>query len=128
MTVRTIRFEELDTYCALGGTGWLADVVRRIWAEGHSSPEHCFVVEHEGRPVGRAFFHSQAGPGDMAMFGTHLDPRVDFLQTGRLLLGTALDRLKETGVAGVEHAIYDIYDPDPERQQHLIESVGFRQY
>ena len=62
------------------------------------------------------------------MFGNYIDQSVDFLETGRALLGTALARLKETGATGVEHAIYDIYDPNPARQQELIEAVGFRQY
>ena len=62
------------------------------------------------------------------MFGTHIDSSVDFFATGTVLLGAALTRLKEKGVAGVEYAIYDIYDPDPALYQALIEAVGFRQF
>jgi ribosomal protein S18 acetylase RimI-like enzyme len=61
------------------------------------------------------------------MFGTHIDTSVDFFETGRALLDTALSRLKEKGVTGIEYAIYDIYDPDPELYQALIEAVGFKQ-
>lgn len=128
MNTRAIRPEELDAVCALGGTDWLASVVRGFWADGLSTPDQCFVVEDEGKPVGRAFFHHRADSRWFAMFGNHIDQSVDFLETGRNLLGTALARLKAVGAAVVEHAIYDIYDPNPERQQKLIESVGFRQY
>ena len=62
------------------------------------------------------------------MFGTHIDASVDFFGTGSALLGTALGRLREKGMTGVEYAIYDIYDPDPARYQKLIEAAGFRQY
>ena len=126
--MRTIKPEELDACAALGGTGWLANVVRRIWQEGGSSPELSFVAEHEGKPVGRVFFHNRSSAAELAMFGTAIARDADFFATGRLLLDTALERLKEKGVTGVEHAIYDIYDPDPDSYQHLIETVGFRQY
>jgi len=127
MTVRQMRRDELETYAGLGGTGWLANVVRGFWDEGRSSPGQCFVAEHEGRPVGRVFFHHGANPRELAMFGDYVDQSAEFLKTGRALLGTALARLAETGATGVEHAIYDIYDPNPTRQQELIETVGFRQ-
>jgi len=128
MNVRSIRPDELDACCALGGTNWLAGVVRGIWKEGGSSPELSFVAEDAGKPVGRVFFHHRSSPTELAMFGTHVEPSVDFVAAGRALLGASLARLKERGVTGVEYAIYDIYDPDPVRYQHLIESVGFRQY
>jgi RimJ/RimL family protein N-acetyltransferase len=127
VTVRAIKPEELEACCALGGTGWLANVVRGIWKEGGSTPDLCFVAEHDGKPVGRVFFHRRSSPAELAMFGTHIDTSVDFFETGRALLGTALARLKEKGVTGIEYAIYDIYDPDPELYQALIESVGFKQ-
>jgi len=128
MTVRAVRPDELEACCTLGGTGWLASVVRRLWGEGASSPELSFVAEQGGRPVGRVFFHRRSSPGELAMFGTHIDASVDFFSTGKALLGTALARQKDKGVAGVEYAIYDIYDPDPALYQALIEAVGFRQY
>jgi hypothetical protein len=128
MTVRTIRPEELETFAGLGGTGWLANVVRSFWKDGQSSPDRCFAAEDQGRPVGRVFFHNQSSPTELAMFGTHLDWQSDFFEPGKMLLGTALARLKESGVTSVDYAIYDIYDPSPGRQQDLIEAVGFRQY
>jgi ribosomal protein S18 acetylase RimI-like enzyme/predicted N-acetyltransferase YhbS len=127
MEIRAIRSEELDAYCALGGTGWLANLVRRLWKEGTSSPELSFVAEDAGKPVGRVFFHRRSSPAELAMFGTHVDSSVDFFATGTALLGTALTRLKERGVVGVEYAIYDIYDPDPALYKALVEAVGFKQ-
>jgi RimJ/RimL family protein N-acetyltransferase len=128
MTIRPVRPDELDACCALGGTGWLANVVRRIWEEGTSSPELCSIAADEGKPVGRVFFHRRSSPTELAMFGTHIDASADFFATGTALLGAALTRLKEKGVVGVEYAIYDIYDPDPALYQALIEAVGFRQH
>jgi RimJ/RimL family protein N-acetyltransferase/predicted N-acetyltransferase YhbS len=128
VTVRTIRPEELEACVGLGGTGWLAGVIRRLWKEGTSSPELAFVAEQEGRLVGRVFFHRRSSPDELAMFGTHVEDSADFFKTGRPLLNTALARQREKGVAGVEYAIYDIYDPDPALYQALIEAVGFRQY
>ena len=123
-----MRPEELETCAGLGGTGWLANVVRSFWKDGQSSPDWCFVAEDQGQPVGRVFFHSLSSPTELAMFGTYLHWQSDFFEPGKTLLGAALARLKETGVTSVDHAIYDIYDPSPARQQELIESVGFRQY
>lgn len=127
MTVRSIKPEELEACCGLGGTGWLANVVRRIWKEGGSAPDLCFVVEQDGKPIGRVFFHRRSSSTELAMFGTHIDTSVNFFETGRALLGTALARLKEKGVTGIECAIYDIYDPDPALYQALLEAVGFKQ-
>ena len=62
------------------------------------------------------------------MFGTHIDSAADFFATGTVLLRGSLSQLRERGVAGVEFAIYDIYDPDPAMYQALIEAVGFKQY
>ena len=62
------------------------------------------------------------------MFGTHVDSAADFFATGTALLRGSLSQLRERGVAGVEFAIYDIYDPDPAMYQALIEAVGFKQY
>jgi RimJ/RimL family protein N-acetyltransferase len=128
VTVRTIKPEELDACCALGGTGWLAGVVRQTWKEGTSSPELSYLAEQDGRPVARVFFHRRSSPSELAMFGTHVAVSVDFFKTGMALLNAALARQKENGVTGVEYAIYDIYDPDPELYQALIEAVGFKQY
>jgi len=128
VTIRTIKPEELDAACALGGTRWLADVVRRLWAEGTSSPELAFIAEDNGKPVGRVFFHRRSSTSELAMFGAHVEAAVDFFKTGMALLNTALARQRENGVTGVEYAIYDIYDPDPELYQALIEAVGFSQY
>ena len=128
MSIRSIRPEEVDAGCALGGTGWLAGVVRRLWAEGTSSPELSFVAEHGGKLVGRVFFHRRSSATELAMFGTHIESSVDFFATGMALLNTALARQKENGVTEVEYAIYDIYDPDPALYQALIEAVGFKQF
>jgi ribosomal protein S18 acetylase RimI-like enzyme len=128
VTVKAIKPEELEACCGLGGTGWLANVVRGIWKEGGSSPDLCFVAEQDGKPIGRVFFHRRSSYSELAMFGTHIDASVDFFKTGRALLDQALARLKEKGAAGIEYAIYDIYDPDPELYQALLETVGFRQY
>ena len=127
VTIRPIRPEELDACCALGGTGWLAGVVRRLWGEGTSSSELSFVADDDGKLVGRAFFHRRSSATELAMFGTHIDSSVDFFATGTALLNAALARQKEKGVAEVEYAIYDIYDPDPALYQALIEAVGFKQ-
>ncbi|MBM3330232.1 GNAT family N-acetyltransferase [candidate division WOR-3 bacterium] len=127
MEIRSIRPEELEACCAFGGTGWLANVVGRIWEEGTSSPELSFVAEDGGRPVGRVFFHRRSSPTEMAMFGTHIGSSVDFFATGTFLLNGALARLSERGVAGVEYAIHDVYDPDPTLYKALVEAVGFRQ-
>ena len=116
-----MRPEELETCAGLGGTGWLANVVRSFWKDGQSSPDWCFVAEDQGQPVGRVFFHSLSSPTELAMFGTYLHWQSDFFEPGKTLLGAALARLKETGVTSVDHAIYDIYDPSPARQQELIE-------
>jgi ribosomal protein S18 acetylase RimI-like enzyme len=123
-----MRPEELETYAGLGGTKWLADVVRDFWKTGHSSPDRCFAAEEQGRPVGRVFFHHCANPNELSMFGTYLDWQTDFIESGKTLLGTALAKLRESGATSVVYAIYDIYDPNPARQQELIEAVGFRQY
>ena len=128
MEIRTIRLEELDACCALGRTGWLANVVRRMWTESTSSPELSFVAFQSGRLIGRAFFHRRSSPTELAMFGTHIDSAADFFATGTALLHGSLAQLRERGVAGVEFAIYDIYDPDPAMYQALIEAVGFKQY
>jgi RimJ/RimL family protein N-acetyltransferase len=128
MLIRMIRPEELDACCALGGTGWLAGVVRRLWEEGTSSPDLSFVAEDAGKPVGRVFFHRRSSPTELAMFGTHVASSVDFFATGAALLSTALARLKEQGVVGVEYAIYDIYDPDPELYKALLEAAEFSEY
>jgi len=128
VTLRPIRPEELDACCALGGTGWLAGVVRRLWGEGRSSPELSYVAEDDGKPVGRVFFHRRSSAAELAMFGTHIDSSVDFFGTGVALLNTALARQKDKGVTAVEYAIYDIYDPDPTLYQALIEAVGFKQF
>jgi RimJ/RimL family protein N-acetyltransferase/predicted N-acetyltransferase YhbS len=128
VTIRTIKPNELDACCALGGTRWLANVVRRLWAEGTSSPELAFIAESDGRPVGRVFFHRRSSPSELAMFGTHVDESVDFFKTGMVLLNTALARQKDDGVIGIEYAIHDIYDPDPELYQALLEAVGFKQH
>jgi ribosomal protein S18 acetylase RimI-like enzyme len=128
MGIRTITPDELDACCALGGTGWLACVVRRMWEEGTSSPQLSFIAEEGGRLMGRVFCHRRSSPTEMAMFGTHIGSSADFFATGTALLSGALAKLKESGIAGVEYAIHDFYDPDPALYRALIEVVGFRQY
>ncbi len=128
VTLRPIRPEELDACCALGGTGWLASVVRRLWGEGTSAPELSFIAEDDGKLVGRVFFHRRSSATELAMFGTHIDSSVDFFATGTALLNTALARQKDRGITAVEYAIYDVFDPDPALYQALIEAVGFKQF
>jgi ribosomal protein S18 acetylase RimI-like enzyme len=128
VTIRTIKPHELDACCALGGTGWLTGVVKRLWGEGTSAPELSFVAEQSGKLVARVFFHRRSSDAELAMFGTHVDSSVDFFATGRCLLAAALARQQDRGVTRVEYAIYDIYDPDPAMYQALLEAVGFKQF
>ena len=127
MTIRPIRSEELEVYCALDNSG-LADAVRTLWLDGRSSPDLCFVAEDGRRPVGRAFFHKGPSPASFGMFGMHIDPSVDFRETGMKLLTEALARLAESGAACVSDDIYDIYEQKPVEKQDLLEAVGFRQF
>jgi ribosomal protein S18 acetylase RimI-like enzyme len=127
VTIRPIRPEELEVYCALGGGG-LADVVMRFWKEGRSSPNVCFVAEHDGKPVGRVFFHRGSSSTERYMFGMYVGDSVDFRETGRELLTTALTELVRAGATCAMAAIYDIYERNPARKQELLEAVGFRQF
>ena len=102
MTTRSIKPEELDACCALGGTQWLAAVVKRLWNQGTSADELCFVVEHEGRFMGRVFFHRRSSPTELAMFGIHIEPSADFFATGRELLDSALSHQRVKGVTAVD--------------------------
>jgi len=127
MTIRPIRPEELEACCALGGGG-LADAVRRFWKEGRSSPDVCFVAEQDAKPVGRVYFHHGPSSTERYMFGMYVDDSVDFRETGRELLGTALTGLAQSGATCAMAAIYDIYEKNPARKQELLESFGFRQF
>lgn len=128
MTIRTIRPDELEACCALGGSGELSSIVRRFWKEGRSSPGVCFVADVDGKPVGRVFFHHGLSSTVYDMFGMHIDDSVDFRETGRELLTTALNRIVQSGATCAMEAIYDIYERNPARKQELLESIGFKQY
>jgi ribosomal protein S18 acetylase RimI-like enzyme len=128
MTIRTIRPEELEAYCALGGSGELPGIVRRFWKEGRSSPDVCFVAEHDGKPVGRVFFYHGLTSTVHKMLGMHIEDSVDFREAGKELLTTALTRLAKSGATCAMGAIYDIYERNPVRRQELLEAVGFRQF
>jgi ribosomal protein S18 acetylase RimI-like enzyme len=126
LTIRPIRSEELEAYCALGDGERFANVARTLWKEGSSSPDICFVAEDGGRPVGRAFFHRFRSATELDLFGFHVDDAIDFLATGRELLETALTKLTESGARSAGCAVYDMYHKDPARIERLLESVGFR--
>jgi RimJ/RimL family protein N-acetyltransferase len=127
MTARPIRPEELDACCAIGGGPGLAETVRNLWQEGNCSPDLCFMVEREGKPVGWTFFFHPQSTTNFYLTRLHIDAAADYSETGRALVKLAADKASAAGAANIGYAIYDIYDPEPERTQQLLEAVGFKQ-
>ena len=127
MTARPIRPEELDACCAIGGGPGLAETVRKLWQEGNCSPDLCFMVERDGRPVGWTFFFHPHSTINFYLCRLHIDGSVDHVEAGRALLGLAADTARRAGAADIGYAIYDIYDPSPARTQQLLEARGFKQ-
>jgi len=127
MKVRPIRPEELDGCCAVGGGEGMAETVRKLWQEGNSSPDLCFMAEREGKPVGWVFFfHPHSTSTNFYLSRLYIDGSVDYFEIGRALLGLAADTAKKAGAADTGYAIYDIYDPAPARTRQLLEASGFR--
>jgi len=86
------------------------------------------VVEHEGSPVGRVFFHHGSSSTEFDAFGLYIDRSVDFDGAGTVLLRTALSALTRSGATTARCAIYDIYEKEPAQMQRLLEESGFRQF
>jgi ribosomal protein S18 acetylase RimI-like enzyme len=127
MTVRSIRPEELDACCAIGGGPGLAETVRKLWQEGSCSPDLCFTAERDGRPVGWTFFFRTPFTTNFYLTRLHIEASADYSETGRALLKLAADKASAAGAATIGYAVYDIYDPAPARTQQLLEACGFKQ-
>ena len=76
MTVRTLAPKELKRFCFMNDDDWLAPVIAGFWKGegGVSRREWCFLLEDEGKPVGRVlFYHLPSSPDTLILFGLHLD-------------------------------------------------------
>ncbi len=102
MRIRPIRADELDLFVEAGGTPSHRDAVRQyvenMLALGSMRPEWCFVVEQDGRPVGRVAFWTLPGMDEpFALVLLDVAWEEDYLDVGSRLLEDVLRRARGLG-------------------------------
>jgi len=120
---------ELKAFCALNDDDWLEDVIARFWQgiDGVSRREWCHVLEDGGRIVGRVmFYHLPSSSETLVLFGLHVDWDGDYLDSGKMLLGEAIDRMRDTGADRIDRQLYDIFSTAPDKERAVHEAAGFR--
>lgn len=111
VNIRAIRYDEVSKFSELGnddlGKVRLKETVLRMWDEGQSQPELCFVIEEEDQFLGRvAYFQYPSEPLEIRMCLLYLSPDRDVFELGGKLIKESLICLKNKGFNSVEYHLY----------------------
>jgi len=128
LTVIAIQSGQLDAFARVGdhplGVDGFANAVRDLWASGESRPEWCFVVEENGKWIGRVgYTGSDLTPHELGMMGLHIPWRGDYLAAGIPLLRESLRAMRASGRTHLERRLSSISDFVSE-QRALLEKIG----
>jgi ribosomal protein S18 acetylase RimI-like enzyme len=134
MRIRQVHADELDLFVEAGDTGHNEEVkqyVESMFVAGAMRPEWCFVIEEEGRPLGRVALWGLPGAHrPLALVLIDVPWEEENLNSGVSLLRDVLDRARALGADEIEHVI-DSPPMEPQFQSHLerraelLEVLGF---
>lgn len=134
MRIRPIQADEIDLFIEAGDTGHHEEVkqyVEGMFAAGAMRPAWCFVIEEEGRPLGRAALWTLPGahrPHALVLLDVPWEEEDPTISVP--LLRGVLDRARALGAEEIEHMLdsptmYPQFQSDQERRSELLEGVGF---
>ena len=125
MQVRSISVSELERFVASGPhslcSQGFAQYIRELWERGSSQPDRCFIVEAEGRIIGRILYRGQNDEIDFT--GLHLPWDQDYLSIGHHLFRDSLLHLQQDGIKILEAFVSSAWEYR-QQAQNLIESLG----
>ncbi len=133
MRTPTFRAAELDSFVEAGGAArhreQFRQYVQSMFDAGSMRPEWCFVIEEEGKSLGRAAFWTLPGvdePLDLVL----LDVAWEDLSVGERLLSDVLERARSFGAREIGHVLdappmWPQWQDSPERRVELLERSGF---
>jgi ribosomal protein S18 acetylase RimI-like enzyme len=133
MLIRPIQADEIDQFVEAGGPGHHEEVrqyVEGMFAAGAMRPEWCFVLEEEGRLLGRVALWALPG-ADRPLALVLLDvPWEEDDLTAGVLLRDVLHKARALGAQEIEHVLdsppmYPQFQFHQERRAGLLERVGF---
>lgn len=135
MHTRPVHAHELDLFVeALGSPDYRREVnqyLQSMFIAGSMRPEWCFVVEEEGRILGRVAFWTLPGMEEpFALVLLDVPWKDQYTSVGTRLLGDVLEKASRLGAKEVEHVL-DTPPMQPQFQHHpeerieLLQSVGF---
>lgn len=133
MRTRPVNANELDLFieAAPDNREEAGQYLESMFDAGAMRPEWCFVVEEEGRPVGRvAFWTLPEMEYPFALVLLDLPWDGEYLSVGGRLLGDALDEARELGAEELEHVLDEPpmqpqFQRHPEKRIALLEEAGF---
>ncbi|HET7271928.1 MAG TPA: hypothetical protein VFI90_12675 [Rubrobacter sp.] len=134
MRIRPIHADEIDLFVEAGGTGHHEEVkkyVEGMFAAGAMRPGWCFVIEEEGRPLGRAALWTLPGADrPLALVLIDVPWKEEGLTIGVPLLRDVLDRARVLGAQEIEHVLdsppmHPQFQYHQERRSELLDVVGF---
>ncbi|HEX2742017.1 MAG TPA: hypothetical protein VHM69_16350 [Rubrobacter sp.] len=134
MRIRPIHADEIDLFVEAGSTGHNEEVkqyVEGMFAAGAMRPGWCFVIEEEGRPLGRVALWALPGADrPLALVLLDVPWEEEDLTVSVPLLRDVLDRARALGTEEIEHVLdsppmYPQFQSHQERRSELLDVIGF---
>ena len=129
-TVRHITAKELEAF-TLTATDPArakrqANTLEIMWKKGDSKPEWCFVLEHDGKMVGRLMYWAAGHARDeVKLMGIQLPWGGNWEAMGKMLLERSLSHMKKGGARQVMAYLISDSDLFNANRKELIVKAGF---
>ena len=134
-SIRSTSADELDLFVEAGGASRHHQEIRQyaesMFAAGSMRPEWCFVLEEEGRSLGRVALWtlpSMSEPLDLVLLDLRWEE--DHQTTGERLLRRVLDEARDLGAREVGHVLdappmWPQWQDRPKERAGILERAGF---
>jgi len=126
--VRSIKASEIDMFASIASTNPSGDCQKnllKLWQDGLSRPEWCFVLEDSDECVGRiVYWVFPNAPWDIKMMGLELPwGQAGFLDLGKQLMNQSIEMMRDYGAKHLECRIYSDYTEDVSERLRLFDSL-----
>jgi len=99
--------------------------VEELWERGVSKPEWCFVLEKEGKVLGRlGFLSASEKTGKFKLFGLILPGEKENQKAAELLLKDSLRAMEKAGAREVIYQLHFEAGSFPEKEARLLKKAG----
>lgn len=103
MIIKNINENEFDNFVKLYSNSKYQDFIKSLYNNGETKPEWCFVVEENGKFIGRViYFRFEGNNSEMNSIGLDLPWEGNYIEIGEKLINESIEKLNLNNAYKIE--------------------------